>query len=116
MKITAYWPLIEIAAFGSVFKILRYWDRGWTSDKLKSKLPSIQTYIDLHAGPEFAIHWRYSAVLFQLSVALFFGTGIPILYQYQLGIESCRRVISNKHDRRLNIARRLHYQSLEYSY
>jgi hypothetical protein len=80
MKITAYWPLIEIAAFGSVFKILRYLDRGCTSDKLKTKLPSIQTYIDLHAGPEFAIHWRYSAVLFQLSIALFFGTGMPIIY------------------------------------
>jgi hypothetical protein len=47
---------------------------------LKTKLPSIQTYIDLHAGPEFAIHWRYSAVLFQLSIALFFGTGMPIIY------------------------------------
>ena len=80
MKITALWPLIEIGLYVATFKLLRYWDRGWTSNKLKTKLPSIQTYIDLHAGPEFAIHWRYSAVLFQLSIAFFFGTGMPILY------------------------------------
>ena len=80
MKITAAWPLIEIGLYGATFKILRYFDRGFTSDKFKTKLPSIQTYIDLHSGPEFAIHWRYSAVLLQLSIALFFGTGLPILY------------------------------------
>ena len=80
MKITAAWPLIEIGLYGVTFKILRYLDRGFTGNKFITKLPSIQTYIDLHSGPEFAIHWRYSAILFQLSTALFFGAGLPILY------------------------------------
>lgn len=43
-------------------------------------MPSVQTYIDLHAGPEFQIQWRYGAILFQTSVALFYGTGLPVLY------------------------------------
>ncbi len=58
----------------------RYADRGFSSNKYKSYMPSIQTYIDLHSGPVFAIHWRYSSVLFQLSICLFYGAAIPILY------------------------------------
>ena len=64
MIITAVWPLIEIGAYGATFKLLRYFDRDFTSEKFKTKLPTVQTYIDIHAGPEFAIHWRYSAILF----------------------------------------------------
>jgi len=80
MKAMAAWPMIELGMYGAAFKLLRYFDRGFTRDKFKTKLPSIQTYIDLHAGPPFAIHWRYSAVLLQFSVALLFGAGMPVLY------------------------------------
>lgn len=80
MKVMAAWPMIELGMYGAAFKLLRYFDRGFTRDKFKTKLPTIQTYIDLHAGPPFAIHWRYSAVLLQFSVALLFGAGMPVLY------------------------------------
>ena len=84
MIFTALWPLIEITMFGGVFYFLRLMDRGFTSNVYKTYMPSVQTYIDLHAGPEFDIHWRYSAILFQLSISLFFGTGIPLLYPISL--------------------------------
>jgi hypothetical protein len=84
MKAMAAWPMIELATYGAVFKFLRYFDRGFSRDKFKTKLPSIQTYIDLHAGPEFAIHWRYSSTMLQFSVALLFGAGLPVLYTIAL--------------------------------
>jgi hypothetical protein len=84
MKAMAAWPMIELAAYGATFKFLRYFDRGFSRDKFRTKLPSIQTYIDVHAGPQFAIHWRYSAMLFQYSVALLFGAGLPVLYTVAL--------------------------------
>jgi hypothetical protein len=84
MKFTALWPLIELFAFGMVFKCLRWADRSFSSDKYTTAQPSMQTYIELHAGPVFAISYRYSSVLLLLSVSLFYGTGLPQLYQIAL--------------------------------
>ena len=55
MIFTAVWPLIEVALFGGIFKLLRYHDRNFTNDKFITQMPSVQTYIDIHAGPEFLI-------------------------------------------------------------
>ena len=41
---------------------------------------TLQKYLNLHAGPEFQIHNRYSAILVIVFVCMLYGTGIPILY------------------------------------
>ena len=51
MVVTALWPLIELSMSVGKFYFLRLRDRGYTSDVYKTDMPSIQTYIDLHAGP-----------------------------------------------------------------
>jgi hypothetical protein len=43
-------------------------------------MPSISLYLEIHAGPQFGIASRYSAILLQIAVALFYGAGLPILY------------------------------------
>lgn len=80
MIFTAVWPFIELVFFGGVGKAIRYYDRSFSNNKFATMMPSVQTYIDLHAGPDFAIQWRYGAILFQISVALFYGAGLPVLY------------------------------------
>lgn len=80
MVFTAVWPIIELIIFGGIGKALRYHDRSYSNNKFATKMPSVQTYIDRHAGADFPIQWRYGAILFQISVALFYGTGLPVLY------------------------------------
>jgi len=41
MKFTALWPLIELFAFGMTFKLLRWADRSFSSDKYSTAQPSI---------------------------------------------------------------------------
>lgn len=53
MIFTAVWPLIELLIFGGAMKMLRFHDRNYTNNKFLTNMPSVQTYIDLHAGPDF---------------------------------------------------------------
>jgi len=43
-------------------------------------MPSIDAYIELHAGPQFFLEYRIAALLMQVSVALIYGMALPILY------------------------------------
>ena len=40
----------------------------------------MQAYIDLYAGPEYLIHYRYATILLNIFVAFFYGSGMPYLY------------------------------------
>ena len=40
----------------------------------------MQAYIDLYAGPEYLIHYRYATILLNIGVAFFYGTAMPYLY------------------------------------
>jgi hypothetical protein len=55
MIFTALWPLVEIIVNGGLVKLMRFYDRKWGKDKFVTSKVSPQLYIDLHAGPEFAI-------------------------------------------------------------
>jgi len=80
MILTAIYPLIELTVIVSLYKIARWADRDFTMNRYQTHLKSVQMYIDLHAGPVFAIDYRYSSILLQFSVALCFGTALPILF------------------------------------
>ena len=80
MKGQALWPLIEFAMFWSIMNFQRFADRGFTSNSYQSKSPSVQAYIDLYAGPEYLIHYRYAMILLQISVAFCYGCAMPPLY------------------------------------
>lgn len=76
----ALWPLIEFGMFYSIINFTRCLDRGFGSDTFVSKAPSVQAYIDLYAGPQYLIHYRYAAILLQISVAFCYGCTMPPLY------------------------------------
>jgi hypothetical protein len=40
MVFTAAWPILEIACIGFAFKAIRYWDRGFTSNKYITRMKS----------------------------------------------------------------------------
>jgi hypothetical protein len=76
----AIWPLIEIAMFWSIMNLTRLMDRSWGSDTFSTQAPTVQAYIDIYAGPEYLIHYRYAAILLNIYVAFFYGTAMPYLY------------------------------------
>jgi len=76
----AIWPLIEIAMFWTIINLTRWMDRSWGNDTFDTQCPTVQAYIDIYAGPEYLIHYRYAAILVNIFVAFFYGTAMPYLY------------------------------------
>lgn len=81
MFMTALWPLIEFGMFYCIMNLTRSLDRGLcNSDSFTTGMPTMQAYIDLYAGPEYLIHYRYSTILLNIGVAFLYGTAMPYLY------------------------------------
>ena len=80
MFMTALWPLIEFAMFYALMNFSRWMDRGFGNDTFTTSLPTVQAYIDLYAGPDYLIHYRYATILLNIGVAFLYGTAMPYLY------------------------------------
>lgn len=64
-----------------VRKFKRLVDSGCCKkDAPPTKQLTLQTYIDLYAGPEFNMSLKYSQIMVSVFIALTFGVGMPILY------------------------------------
>lgn len=90
MSINAIFPIVEFFMFWSLRFLPRWIDRGWSCtnrDKYNTKATSIMQYIDLYGGPEFMMHFKYSAILNIVFVTFMFGLALPMLFVYAvLGI------------------------------
>mmetsp|Transcript_27157 Transcript_27157/g.33766 ORF Transcript_27157/g.33766 Transcript_27157/m.33766 type:complete len:243 (-) Transcript_27157:954-1682(-) len=80
MTSQAIWPLIEFGMFYSLLNFSRCLDRKFSNDTFDTSAPSVQAYIDLYAGPQYLIHYRYAAILLQIGVAFCYGCTMPPLY------------------------------------
>lgn len=80
MFMTALWPLIEFGMFYSLMFASRCFDRGCGWNTFSTQCKSVQSYIDLYAGPEYLIHYRYATILLNIGVAFLYGTAMPYLY------------------------------------
>jgi hypothetical protein len=84
MSISAIMPIIEFFIDRAKTWGRRFFDRGLTSSEYNSRSKSIQSYVDVYAGPEFMIHFRYSAILNTCFVTLMYGVGMPYLFPISL--------------------------------
>ena len=59
-------------------------DQSWESNPqqrlYQTKTTQIYQYMDLYSGPDFIIHFKYSAILNVTYVTMFYGPGLPILF------------------------------------
>jgi len=80
MLFNCYWPIFDFCMWGAIRKTLRFLDQGFTCNKNKTKKTTIQLYVELHSGPVFFIHYKYSAILNIVFVTMMYGMGIPVLF------------------------------------
>jgi hypothetical protein len=66
--------------WGAIRLTLRFIDQGFTCNKNKTKKTTIQLYVELHSGPVFVIHYKYSAILNIVFVTMMYRMGIPVLF------------------------------------
>jgi hypothetical protein len=82
MLFSALEPLIESSVKLPFYKLLRWVDSSlilWFDGK-QTAMPTVDSYIELHAGPMFFLDARISKVLLQVTVASLYGVAVPGLY------------------------------------
>lgn len=80
MIFSAVFPLMEAFGFFSLRLLFRILDRGFSLDKYITKKTSMQSYINTYSGPQYLMHFKYSAMLNIIFVTMTYGYGIPILF------------------------------------
>jgi len=75
-------PYLNFIAFYALRVLMRFLDSGWRCclRKHDTKKTTIQQYIDLYAGPEMLMHFKYSNVMNLVFVAFLHGVAMPILF------------------------------------
>ena len=83
MIINSFMPWINFVLLCVIKFIFRFLDSGlsyYRDEKPKTKAKTIQDYVQLYAGPEVEIHYRYSAILNVCFSTFTHGLALPILY------------------------------------
>lgn len=86
MMLLSVFPYINFAFFYAIRLLRRFLDSGWTCcrRRKKSKLSTVQQYVDLYSGPEIEMYFKYSNVLNLTFVALTHGPALPLLFPLAL--------------------------------
>lgn len=77
MIFNASWPFIEIAMTFGMSLGYRLLDKGFSLNKYVTKSRTIQQYINLYAGPDYLIHFKYSRMLNIVFVTFMYGMAMP---------------------------------------
>jgi hypothetical protein len=73
-------PPIEWAMYGGMQMFFIALDTVWSLNPFKTSSKTIQQFVDIHCGPEYAIHYRYSSIVKAIIICLMYGPALPILY------------------------------------
>lgn len=80
MIVGAMLPVIEFGSGYAQKVVFKFLDRGCKCKGDQTKKKTIQAYINLYAGPEYAMHVKYSAMMNMLFVCFMYGLAIPLLF------------------------------------
>eukprot|EP00347_Sterkiella_histriomuscorum_P007945 403346963 len=80
MLVAAFFPIADFLIFYSLRTVLRCLDRGCSCNKDKTKCKSVQGYVNLYSGPDYMMHFKYSAMLNMTFVTFMYGLALPLLF------------------------------------
>lgn len=80
MIVNVFLPVVEFLFSYLIRRTRIACDRGCCRSKHPTHKTSLQGYIDLYAGPEYQIHYKYSSITNVVFVTMTFGVGIAILF------------------------------------
>ena len=72
-------PLIDLVHY-ALRAIKRCKDKSFTKDGTTTNSSGIQQYVDIHSGPEYSMHYKYSAIQNIIYITMVFGVGMPLLF------------------------------------
>ncbi len=85
MTVMAFFPYAEFVGFSIIKVLLKVVDSGLYMFREPGATPRTskttqQQYINLYAGPEYSMHFKYSSIMVQVYVSFMYGMFIPMLF------------------------------------
>jgi len=80
MKFNLWYPFANEMVWFSLRTFKRLKDKCCTSGEAKTKSTTIQQYVDIHSGPLYYMHYKYSSMMNITFITFMFGAGIPVLF------------------------------------
>jgi len=80
MIFNGVFPVIDFFMFFGLRLLFRLLDSSCTLKMYKTKKTSIQGYLNCYLGPEYLLHYKYSAILNYTFVTFLYGFGLPMLF------------------------------------
>ena len=82
MMFNLYYPILEAVMYWLLRCQGRCRDRGCRlpSEDETTKQTSIQSYLDMYAGPVYYMHYKYSSLMTITFITFLYGFGIPVLF------------------------------------
>lgn len=84
MFIAAIFPAIEFGYTYPLKYLFRKLDSGFKSEENTTKKITIQQYVNLYAGPDHLLHFKYSSVMNITFVTFMYGLALPLLFPIAL--------------------------------
>lgn len=77
MILNSYFSVVLEIIFWFIRELPRCWDRSGSG---KTRCTSDQQYINIYAGPDYLVHFRYSMILNIAFISMMYGTALPLLF------------------------------------
>ena len=84
MLIKAFVPYGQLFAIRAKMMLGRYLDRNSFKENDQTKKVTIQQYIELYAGPELQLHFRYATIMNFTFISFTYGLVLPIMFPIAL--------------------------------
>ena len=80
MVFNTWFPFAMEVGYKMQRVLYRLMDRGLDFDDKTTSVNSIQQYVNIHAGPKYYMHYKYSSIMNIIFITMMFGAGMPILF------------------------------------
>lgn len=77
MILNSYFSVVLEMAFMGLRKLKRYYDSSGVG---RTRCTTVQQYIDLHSGPEYLVHFRFSFIMNIAFITMIYGPSLPLLF------------------------------------
>lgn len=80
MMFNTWFPFMMEVGNKSIRVVTRFMDSKFSCSDQTTKVNSIQQYVNIHAGPKYYMHYKYSSIMNIVFITMMFGAGMPILF------------------------------------
>ena len=77
MLLNSYFSIVLEMVFWGLRELVRYYDRSGPGP---TRCSTTQQYIDIYAGPEYLVHYRYSMIMKIAFITMMYGPSLPLLF------------------------------------